>query len=202
MFIAYKPELSFHGTLHWEMQDGKPAVHGLSATYIEKAPTAIDDGWIYASVGDTYSGPKPVGLGVDMVSGRLIGLRFWFACYYCEGQDSYRYRYKLTVFDDLQADNPFQFYSLDTSRNGYLAVYKDSAPQLANADGPLWELKDVDPWDDIKHGASLSNVTLISPAGKPVRRKMEEHFPYLNDQAGHDTRFTINVTDDAGLCPW
>lgn len=24
MFITYKPELSFHGTLHWEMRGGHP----------------------------------------------------------------------------------------------------------------------------------------------------------------------------------
>lgn len=201
MFIAYKPELSFHGALHWEMHGGEPAAHELSATYIEKAPTAADDGWIYASVGDTYSGLKPVGVGLDLVSARLVGLKFWFGCYYCEGHDSYRYCYKLTVYDDRQAHNPFQLYALDTSRNGYLAVYKDSAPHMAHAKGPLWELKDVDPWD-IKRGASLSNIKLMSPSGKPVRRKMEEYFPYLNDQSGHDTQFTLNVTADATLRPW
>ena len=201
MFIAYKPELSFHATLHWEMASGESAIHGLSATYIDNAPTAVDNGWIYASVGDTYSGLKHVGFGMDYAAARLVGLKFWFACYYCEGDETYRHRYKLNVYDDRQADNPFQSYALDTSRNGYLAVYKDSDPQGAHINGPLWELSGVDPWD-IEQGGSLANITLISAAGKTVRRKMEDYFPYLNDQAGHDARFTIRVTEDAAVRPW
>ena len=201
MFIAYKPELSFHATLHWEMHGGDPAVHGLSATYIEKAPTAAEDGWIYASVGDTYSGLKPVGWGLDSVTARLIALKFWFSCYYVEDHDSYRHLYKLSVYEDQQTENPFQLYTLDVSRNGYLAVYKDSDPQGAHAGSPLWELSRVDPWE-IPLGASLSNIKLISPGGRPVRRKMEGYFPYLNDQAGHDARFTIKVADSTRQCPW
>lgn len=201
MYISYQPELSFYGTLHWEMEGGAPAVHGLSATYIERAPTALDNGWIYASVGDTYSGLKSVGLDSEMVSGRLVGLKLWFACYYCESASSYRYRYRVTVYDDRQPNKPFQFYTLDVSRNGYLAVYKSSKSAAETVTEPLWELQGLDPWD-VADGGSFSNLTLISPTGNPVRRQMEDYFPYLNDQRGHDARFTLSAAQDAKRRPW
>ena len=201
MFIAYKPELSFYATVHWEMHGSEPAFHGLSATFVDEAPTSLDNGWIYASVGDTYSGLKPVGLGLDWVAGRLVGLKFWFACYYFEDETAYRYRYKIIAYDDRQSSNPFQRYLLDVSRNGYLAVYKPSNLGRSADEAPLWELSGLDPWA-LQDDMAVSNVTLISPAGKPVRRLMEDNFPYLNDQTGHDTRFTIKVAEDARRRPW
>jgi hypothetical protein len=201
MFIAYKPEFSFYGTIHWEMHGGEAAAHGLSATYIERAPTSLDNGWIYASVGDTYSGLKPIAIGIDQAAGRLVGLKFWFACFYCEDETGHHYRYGLTAYDDRQPDNPFQFYTLDVSRNGYLAVYKASQSDSVSGNGPLWQLVGFDP-SEVNSDDIIPRVTLISPAGKPVRRKMEDYFPYLNDGAGHDAYFTIKIAEDGKRQPW
>lgn len=199
----YMPELSFHGSLHWQMESGQTAPHGLSATYIENAVTASANGWIYCSAGDTYSGLKDIGLGLDQAAGRLVTLKFWFGCYYYEQEAGLsRYRYDLCVYDEHQR-SPFQFYALDTSRNGYLAIYKGGKPSDSGLPrgAPLWELKDLDPWE-LADGIEVRDLELISPHRKPVRRLMEDGFPYLNECAGHDTRFTLKISTNGLTRPW
>lgn len=200
MTVTYRPELSFHATLHWQMVNGQPAVHGLSATYIEQAPTSLDNGWLYASVGDTYSGLKPIGLGLDQASGRLVGLEFWFGCYHTEDG----FRYELCVFTDPRGANPFQFHTVDVSRNGYLGVYSAAKPAAGckkGRGGPLWALDGLNPWM-LEGGGKVRDVTLVSAQGGRVRRSMENYFPYLKDNHGHDTLFTVQVANDGKHCPW
>ena len=201
---VYTPELSFHGSLHWHMPDGNPAVHGLSASYIEQAPTALDNGWVFCSAKDTYSGLKRIALGLDEVSGRLVGLQFWFACYFCgEAAGLSRYRYDVRVFQQPQHANPFQFYKLEVSRNGYLGLYQSDSPHGFRVlqDSDLWELEGLDPWE-LQGGASVPALGLISPPRRPVRRLVEEGFPYLSDRDGHDARFTLTVEPNGLERPW
>ena len=204
MSIKPMPELSFYATLHWKMASGIPAVHGLSATYIEDAPTSLDSGWIYCSAGDTYSGLKPIGLGLDHVTGRLVGLKFWCECYYLENEAGLsRYRFDIRAFDNQQANNPFQFHSLNLSRNGYLGLYVLGIPDVDNALGEvaLWEFDGLDPWT-LEEGMQVVDLALISPSGKKLRRLVEDGFPYLNEYKGHDTLFSIQVQPDGLKMPW
>lgn len=204
MAIVYKPELSFYATIHWKMASGVPAVHGLSATYIDGAPTWLDSGWIYCSAGDTFSGLKPIGLGLDKVAGRLIGLKFWCECYYCDDYAGLsRYRYDLTVFDDRQSSNPFQFHNLNLSRNGYLGLYAASMPGVYKEPSEivLWQFEGLDPWE-LEPGEEIKDLALISPTGNKLRRLVEEGFPYLHEHSGHDTLFSIQVLPNGLRRPW
>lgn len=202
MSLTFKPELSFFATIHWEMVNGRAAVHGLSATYVDSALTAADSGWIYCSAGDTYSGLKPIGIDIDLATGRLVGLKFWFACYqYADGDQSYRY--ELCAFDDLQAHNPFQFHTLNLSRNGYLGLYPARMPDEHGhaRQGALWDFKGLDP-QQLEEGAEVANVMMIGPEKRRMRRLVEDYFPYLNDRDGHDALFTIKVVEGGMQRPW
>jgi hypothetical protein len=191
------PELSFYASLHWTLPNGQPELHGLSATYLDQAPSALDNGWIYCSSGDSYSGKKRVALGLDEVAGRLVGLHFWFACHrIASSSDVPSYRYNLRVFQEQAHNNPFQFRTLDKSRNGYLALY-----QLNPFNAPLWEIKGLGALRP-EAGAQVDNLTLVSSEGGRVRRLVEDGFPYLSDRAGHDARFTARIASEDFKGPW
>jgi hypothetical protein len=209
MAITYQPDYSFIGTLHWQRPDGRESVHGLSATLVENAVTAVNNGWIYASVGDSYSGTEEIGLGMDHSSRRLVGLTFWFGCYYDDDESDFGYRYELRVCDQPGRKNPFQAYTLDVSRNGYLAVYEGHMPAYGSYDqsrAVLWRFTcpvhfDLSP-GELEANGQVKDVTLLSPRGRKVRRLIEDYFPYLNDAGGDGALFSIKVEEYGVPRPW
>lgn len=191
------PELSFYASLHWTLPNGRPEPHGLSATYLEQAPTALDNGWVYCSAGDTFSGMKRIALGLDEVAGRLVSLYFWFACHRSNtGCGAPRYRYNLRVFQPPAHNNPFQFHTLDKSRNGYLGLYT-----LNPFNAPLWEIHGLGATRP-EPGSQVDNLSLVSADGGKVRRLVEDGFPYLSDRAGHDARFSAKIAPAEFKGPW
>jgi hypothetical protein len=185
MAIKLRPHTSFIGTLHVQASNGWVVPHGLSATYIDNAPTSLDSGWVYADSGDSYSGWKPIAFGIDQAAGRLVGLPFWFGSYF--NDDDHTYSFDLQVYDARKHVNPFQGYCLNVSRNGYVGVYSKGDER-----GPLWGVGDIDP-SYLAEGHERKDLTLTSPEGRKVRRLMEERFPYLNDISGDDCKFTLRV---------
>lgn len=204
MILLHKPEMSFEATLHLQLRDGQPELHGLSATYIELAPTGLDNGWIYASEGNSYAGKKRIAFGLDEVTGRLVALQFWFACFYWEQDDQYGYRYSLHVTDPGEGPGqPFAGYELDVSRNGYAGVYSRHPleEELQGESMPLWRLESFDPYA-AKPGHSFGDLVLISPRGQRARRFVEDGFPYLSDSQGTEIMFTLKIARIPAVRPW
>ena len=189
MITSFHLDKSFIATLYWH--ETASTLRRIGIGHDGTTPLTHNDGWLFAG--------KP---NTDWKLPSTVKVNFWFGCY----RAGDRYVYELR---GLLADKPF-FRSkvhnrrLDVSRNGYLGLYGvpfDTGVAPSRFDGiPVWTLSGFGP-GAAQVGQRISNITLLSPSGKTVKRLVEQEFPYLNDQQGTAAQVALDIVSVRALPP-
>lgn len=191
MASTFHSDLCFTAALYW--QESPDQVYRVGVGLDGSTPLGHNDGWLHAGK-DDYTAYNNRGA----IQAMLVETDYWFGCF--QQDDIYSYEVKC-----LSKDYKGRFHKrrLDLSRNRYLGLYPvpvdvGLGPSDVGAwhgnDGPLWQLQGIDP-TRIEAGMRLSDIAMISPADRAVRRLYEEGYPYLNDNNGERGLFTVQIIE-------
>jgi len=192
----FKPDLCFNARCWWQLGgvrvEGEwgAAVDHLAPLWVRFESGDGEDGWIRA---EPEGALEPSSSLRVKWPGILCDV-LWFGVYQIYGQFTYEIR--PAYFGETAYFWPRLEYAM-TKDFGYLGM--SGSPQPAGThNAPQWAVDGLDP-QQLKVGERLSNLELIDPSGRAVRRYRQFGRPYLATHQG--IRGGAKPGSDGRACP-